>query len=706
MLLLIAALCAPTLQAQSEPARLALDRFRDSLASITDTAALNRLATQYEGVGTGDSTEALASIRAGFVRLHAGQPARAVRDFRRSARLQPAWPVSWLGLGDAHAALGLLTLQNKLNLGARPGLGEFQDAADAYGRSLELDPRFAPGLEGELRLAVERRDTALLATAVAHARQLPPDAATPEFLIALSRAEWRMGNVQAAQAALQSVPPDLATPSVQYERARAMLAEGDAYGETFYWQAVSADDPAMLLMLHRDMTLIATPEEIEAFDASPPSSRTAFLHHFWGVRDGRELRPTGERMREHYARIAYADRHYAFSDSRHWHKPGDLLDAFPFDSMLDSRGVVYVRMGPPDIRFQPHVPGYVASETWEYDRLQDTLLLTFAAQNSIGDMVLIRTADDIACQTSFGCDYSELYYQLQVVNETYRRFYTAGGASADLYHARLYKTGKESITTSTTTDAHPLRFPATVTAQVLPLAIGAAPGGSGVQVTVALVQPATDRAGRRDTLRLRFAAFDSSGNAVTQFDSTLVYSPPSRHASGDSSYTAFGHFATALPAGTWRWQAAVQAGDSTGALLASQLVTISTHDANTLAVSDLAIGARGQAAPWQVAPGDTAWLTPRHGYQASMPVALYYEVYGILAGQAYHAEVMARRGDKATGPGITLGFEEKSTGTPTRVSRTLSLESLTPGDYILELQVRDANGTTASSSRPLRIVKE
>ena len=118
--------------------------------------------------------------------------------------------------------------------------------------------------------------------------------------------------------------------------------------------------------------------------------------------DGQALRTPGERLQEHYARIAYADRHFAFSDARHWHKPGDLLDAFPFDSMLDSRGVVYVRMGPPDVRFQPKVPGYVASETWAYNRVQDTLLLTFAAQNSIGDMVLIRTVDDIACNGTAG----------------------------------------------------------------------------------------------------------------------------------------------------------------------------------------------------------------------------------------------------------------------------------------------------------------
>ena len=150
----------------------------------------------------------------------------------------------------------------------------------------------------------------------------------------------------------------------------------------------------------------------------------------------------------------------------------------------------------------------------------------------------------------------------------------------------------------------------------------------------------------------------------------------------------------------------MQTGDSTGALLASQRITIPVHDSSRLAVSDLAIGVRGWSALWVAAPGDTAWVTPRHTQRAGVPVDLYYEVYGIPAGQKYRADITARRGDKGKGPSITLGLEEQSTGTPTRVSRTLDLSSLTPGDYILEVQIQDAAGEATTSSRPLKIVKE
>ena len=692
--------------AQAPDGRRALLELRDSAAASVDTAGLVHLAEQYEDMHDGGPEAALARIFAGFLRVSAGQPLRGKKDFERAAKLEPTWPAPWLGIGDAHQALGLRSRTNRLNLGTVPGRADFHKAAAAYGRALEFDPHFTPAIEAELRLAAETRDTALLAIALQHARALPPGAATPAFRLALSRAEWRFGDVAAARATALAVPDTARSPALRYELARAMLAAGDPYGEVYYWKALASDEPDMLAMVRRDLAIIASAEELAVIDSVDGPGLVAFMEEFWDRRGAQDLRPAGERLAEHYERLAYADRYFAFSDARRWHKPDDLLSSFPFDSTLDSRGVVYVRMGPPDVRVAPTVTGLSANETWEYRRTQDTLLLHFSAQNSIGDYVLVRSPLETRCHTRGGCDMPELYFQLRDVNDTFRRLQTAGPVASSRYMQQLHVLAKRSIATSASSDAHPLRFPASVTAQVLPLAIGAAPGGSRVQIAVAREQPVEVPGRRIDTLRIRFAAFDTSGTAVARLDSTLVYPAPASRAPDDTVRTVFGRFETTLPAGTWEWKVAVQSGDSAGALMHSQPITVSAHDGSILAVSDLAIGIRGWAAPWIVAPGDTAWLTPRHTHRASQPVSLYYEVYGTPAGQLLHTEVTARLGTKPTEPSMTLGFEERSRGTRTQVLRTIDLQQLEPGDYTLEVRVRDAAGRTAVSSRPITIVKE
>lgn len=690
--------------AQSADDRLALIAFRDSIASSVGTATRARLAEQHEELSVGGSPEALARIRAGYLRLLTGQPAQAEKDFGRAARLQPTWPVPWLGLGDAHAALGIQTWENTMNLGTRPGLGEFRHAAAAYGKALALDPGFTPAIERELSLAIERRDTALLATAVGHAHRLPAEARTPSFLLALSLAEWRIGHVAAARAAVHSVPDAQRTPAIQYALARATLAAGDASGVDEYWRAVSSDDPEMLRMLRQDLALIATAEELGVFDAVSGYSRQAFLEDFWAVRAGRELRPPTERLEEHYERIAFADRHFGFDEVKHVRWSGDVY-SYPLDSTFDSRGVVYVRQGPPNLRLQPSVLGFATNETWAYYRGADTLVLHFASQHTVGDFQLVESVEDISDFMKFGGDGASLMELARSpVSDRYAKLVSAGRFMRARLLEELREQGAQSIATSTTTDAHPLRFADSVHAFVLPLAIGEARGGSEIQVAVALVEPEPGRTRAVDTLRLRFGASDRDGRPVGRLDSTITY--PALPQDSDASHTVFAHFHLTLPQGAWSWTAAVQAGDSVGSRYGPRLIEVPLLDGSTLAVSDLAIGTAEWSAPWETTPADTARLTPFRSQRQEQPMEMYYEVYGVPAGASYQTQITARQGGADRPATMRLGFEGTSRGTPTRVARTILIRELPPGAYLLEVQVTTDDGAIASSSRPITIIKD
>ncbi|HEX5003769.1 MAG TPA: GWxTD domain-containing protein [Gemmatimonadales bacterium] len=699
------ALGTGTLPAQDPADRAALARFVDSLSGVSDPGALSALAEQYEEVGLGGGAGALAQLRAGYARLEAGQPALAERAFTRAARMAPTWPTPWLGLGSAHHALGLQTWHNPMNLGSRPGLGEFRQAADAYAMALRLDPRFVPAIERELSLAVERRDTALLNAAIVSARRLPAEARTPEFVLALSRAEWRLGNAAAAEAATRSLPKAARTPAIRYELARAALALGDSSGEAAYWEVAAADDPEMLAMLRRDLALIATDAELAAFDLAEGAERAAFLQGFWERHAARDLRPAPERLQEHYARISYADRHFAFDEVKHvrWH--GDLLD-LPVDSTFDSRGVVYVRQGPPDLRLRPTVIGFAPNETWAYYRGADTLVLHFAAQHTLGDFQLVESVVDVSNFMRIDPNgYEAMLWERRSVSDRYAKIPGAGRFMWARLLDEVREEGAWSIATATGTDAYPLQFPDSVQAYLLPLAIGTAAGGSRLQLAVGLVQSLDAPARELDTLRLRFGAFDDDGNVVARLDSTITYPATARGAGSDSTQLVFARFETSLPAGAWRWTAAIQAGDSIGTRYSSRTISIPIHDGTVLAVSDLAIGTEGWSAPWEVAPGDTARLTPFQALDASQPMELYYEVYGIPAAAEYRTEISARPAKGGQGQGLTLGFTELSRGTPTKVVRTINVSALRPGGYVIEVHVIADGGRTVASSRPFKIVE-
>lgn len=684
----------------------ALTTFLDSIATVSDPTALARLAEQYEDLQLDGAAGALAQIRAGYARLLADQPAAAERDFSRAARLAPRWPAPWLGLGDAHRAQGLQTWHNPMNLGARPGLGEFRQAAKAYAKALALDPGFTPAAERELTLAVERRDTALLSAAVTNARRLPPAARTPSLLLALARAEWRVGNAAGAAEAARLVPDSARTPAIRYELARATLAGHDSSGHTEYWRVVSSDDPEMLAALRRDLALIATDAELAAFDASEGEERAAYLESFWEERGARDMRPAPERLQEHYARIAYADQHFAFDEVKHVQWYGDL-QGYTQDSTFDSRGVVYVRQGPPDLRIQPTVIGFAPNETWAYYRGADTLVLHFASQHTLGDLQLVASVLDVSDFMKVGQGgYEAMIWERRGVSDRYASIPGAGRIQWARLLDEVRAEGYRSIVTATGTDAHPLGFPDSVDAYVLPLAIGTAAGGSRLQLAVALVQPLDGPARGQDTLRLRFVALDPDGGVVARLDSTITYAAAPRESDANAGQLVFGRFEVTLPAGRWSWTAAVQTGDSAGTRYDTRTMSIPVHDGSVLAVSDLAIGMEGWSAAWEVAPGDTARLTPLQAQGRGQPMDLYYEVYGIPAGTEYQTEVTARPVQGRPAQGLTLGFTESSRGTPTRVSRSIGVQGLPPGSYVLEVRVTTDRGQVAASERPFKVVEE
>ena len=146
--LCLAALLAGTARgvaAQRPDTRASLERFRDSLAGVTDSAALTA-AARLTVISSDTERQATAQLRRGLVALRAGELGngryyrRAESAFEAAGKLEPAWP--WPSFGRALAKYGISESQRAepLELGIWVGVGALDDAVTALTQSLALDP--------------------------------------------------------------------------------------------------------------------------------------------------------------------------------------------------------------------------------------------------------------------------------------------------------------------------------------------------------------------------------------------------------------------------------------------------------------------------------------------------------------------------------------------------------------------------------------
>lgn len=116
------------------------------------------------------------------------------------------------------------------------------------------------------------------------------------------------------------------------------------------------------------------------------------------------------------------------------------------------------------------------------------------------------------------------------------------------------------------------------------------------------------------------------------------------------------------------------------------------------ALSDLVVGSKRWGLHWN-AGADTVWFSPSARFHPLEPMEVAFEVYGIPAGNAFRSEiqVVKKRGGLVGLVGgddvrFTLGFSEVSSGPLHRVRRTLNVERLEEGDYLVIVALEGPDG--------------
>jgi tetratricopeptide (TPR) repeat protein len=757
--LLLGACCLAghPLASQAPADRAALAAFRDTLATITDAGELGaRRQALRAAVRTQMDDLTLMRLGAVWYRLAQVQENAAAFSAARSAfeevtERRPDWPMAWDGiaaavLGEHQATSGLITGIVDM-FGGQPN----RRVAQHYLRGAQADTLWHHGLAALLGAAVRSSDAMLRDVALEAARLAAPLAVSSHRSLRLDRARLErddgvLDSALARLEALVATEPNAADANLELARVRFMLGRGD--GLRSWYRGLGVADSVVYAAYRRDLALVFADSVLAHLDAAVPADRPELARREWQRQDPDGLPVIADRLRDHYRRFDFARRHYRL---RRDPPPDDPLD---WAGSFDARGRIYVRHGRPVIRTSlgrhggPEVEatlrivGAPPNETWRYGPPDDTALLYhFVVRERGGDFTLAESALDILGLTAQyrmfrtedvpeGVSLDSLpppiqTYGAELVSMIAQELLLSRAPAHPVYAemVRQGKGGAEALqlaerTIGRTSNALPsqwaLQYELPLDADVVVLAVGQEGQQPTLQVGFAIagsaLLPIRTPRGVGYQVRMRAAVVNAAGEVVASVDTTRGFLTGTALRPQDR---LLGRLPIPVPPGKHRVRVALEA-DGLGLVAPRMQVDVPAPGTPSVALSDLALGTRTVRLPWQTITGDTAWMHPGRRFTAREPLELYFEVLGLTAGTAYRVDIAVIRvsGRDALSPAaervlvqggnadLTLGFDQRHPGGVAGIAREISLARLRPGEYVLEVSVRTAEGTRAVRRQP------
>jgi GWxTD domain-containing protein len=720
-------LCAAPLRAQSPADRAAIEAWRDTLSQITDTILLLRRERLGIIDAKADRDNAMLHLRLGFLSLRYGDLVRgphyddAASEFEWATELQPTWPYGWLGLGLAELGVGDSQIALVTGLKTMFGKDALAKSAQAFAQSAVVDPGFVQGLVELANTALRQRVNIRLGVALNALRLSAntPTARNPEVLLARGRVEREVGDADSSQAAFVGY---LASGGDQglglIELARTQLGVGLDQGAKHYYEGAAFDDTLSVPLYRKDLSYIATAQELAEFDAASGSGRVAWLQQFWNGRDQASLRGTNERLKEHYRRLYYVRRNFMLASPNRHYQIEEIYHSGSTE--FDDRGMIYLKHGDPTDRASLTGADIEPNESWRYARPDGDLIFNFVSREDVQDFKLVESLLDIlGYATAVQLEGSETPLAFNPVTErllssreqlspVYTKMKGAGSGSVGRYLSEERASGRASMLVGTNTDSYELHFAHTLNARVQVLAVGHDSAGALVQVAYAVPGSAliaiTTPRGQVYPIRLRFVALDSAGRSVAAIDTTRFFLsrtpiPTTEHLVGRAQVH--------VPPGVHRYRVMLQEAEELGVVLPTDTVRVSNNP--RLGLSDLVLGRRANNLVWVASPEDTVFINPLQTFHRGDDMQVYYEVYGAEPGMTLKTELAVKKGGGGGGlfgggSAMTLKFEERSGGQVDRMLREVSLRKLKAGSYTMLVTVTRPDGFSDRRSQQFVVV--
>ncbi len=664
-----------------------LRAFQDSLAAASGNEALRALEQPLIAMARRNRSNPAVHVRMGMIALRLGESSGAVSEFKWATQLAPQWGVAWFGLAQAELALGEGADTTRVGRRAFLSRDAWDRAIVAFGRALLADTSVAGSMEAIARdrLRRDQRPSALVVRD-GFRRAVQQRNHNAESVLGLGRVEALLGDTTAALtafAAAAEVPGGKNRGLLEGARLRLTRAEPEALRT--YYAVAAVDDTAVFAQLREDLAWIASADELALFDAVPVAERASFLERFWTHRDREDLRNTGQRLPEHYRRLAQARREYR--------------------NLYDQRVAVFVRHGAPDSRATLRVAGVTPNESWRYRRPEGDLFVHFAAGADTTNYRIVESVFDVAgglpagspAGDDVGDSDSARADQLLRSRAQLAPFYQAAVAGRrdqlEAFKRQERDLGTAGRNLALTTDRYPLRFEGDLPARVQIAALtGSAAGGEvdALFVIPAFVFDSVADLAAPVPVRIRVVAWDSRNLAVRALDSTLSLV----REAGAGGQVLRGHVGLSLPAGRFNARIAIESGGR-GVIVSREGLSIGSPDGGAT-LSELALGTVGSGLTWSLAgaAGPVA-AEPDPVFDRRAALELSADLIGLAPGQGARARAMVRpirqdgkeerwRNWPHAGDWQPVG-ERQSVGSRARLA--LPLRGLRAGRYEVELLV-------------------
>ncbi|MES2304104.1 MAG: hypothetical protein V4558_01280 [Gemmatimonadota bacterium] len=666
-----------------------------------------------------------------------------------------AWPN--FALARAFAELAKARAPVLLSEGSLEGESHEESAWRNLRDAFRKDPEFDPARRFVLEVAVASGDRLMRRNQVEIlGRMLNRDRPEADLLLVWGRHLRAEGQNDSALAAFDhsaELGGDLSR--IALERARSLSAIGDSTGATrAYWAGFSPLTPAGRALYRQDFGWMLDPDSLQTFDSIPDGRLLAWVHRFWAERDAAAAARPGSRLLEQLRRWNVALGQYRALDP--WRRaqfarvefgfegldlpcpgsgtslyellaraqptlPGDIRAR---ESLLDHRGVIYLRHGepagkavgmgplsgvsvgqqepPPPFLRQRIARSMEQNESWLYWIDGRWRLIHFRGSQALGYMA--PTTMTSFLPVDFPEDWALRARLLPEYAGAAVRMSLSGGTKAtDYRRCDVIAQSREDALVGARTDSDSPLITTPWNAVVQTFGVGDGGDGSGrVLVTFAIPGRGLHAdAGPEGQLvypiTFRLVAYNRMLDSTIAIDTVRRFM---RHDSLKAGEHLAGWFE--LPVMGGDWQVAVrakQSNDSAGAYALAKRVTVS--GGNGLALSDIVTGIADVGTPWNSLAGLFA-LNTLGAWPVGGTVELYYEVRGIPPRESYRSIVEVRSSDPKSMEGIRIQGTERSSGAVNGVRKSLALARLKPGSYRLIVTIESA-GRRVQRERPLLV---